>query len=359
MNKKETSRIASPRVVRPGTPEPSLAPRLDALREQIRSIERRPPLLSPSLDQGTRSQANSSLRIEEKVSSEGTRPVEARPPPTRPAIWTLGDITDEDGPASVGSVGQGQTGLDHSIGNGGLEVGAVHEIKPHAAPATGMGWAAAFASAYHFALALAVRRLVSAPPAHQDTPVLICFSGAQGAEMGAPYAPGLAALGLDPARLILVEAAKQADVLWAIEEGLKSEGLALVLGQIDAVDLTPARRLALAAARTSTPCLLLTHPRSAAAAATATRWRIAPAPSAPHPLDPEAPGEARFFAGLERCRGSPAAARPVSYLLEWSNAAYRFRMAAGLVDGASGARAPEGRPSRSVDHTAHRERRGR
>lgn len=324
--------MTAPRVVMHLPPQAGSSPRstetgLDALREQIRSIERRPTLFSPGRGPETRSEAASST-------SSGR------------GIWTLGDRSPDDCGSDAGghSGDHSETGLDQSIGTGGLEIGAVHEIKPTA----GVSWAAAFASAYHFALALAVRRLIAAPPSDRSAPVLLCFSAAQSTEMGAPYAPGLSGLGLDPERLILVEAARQADVLWAIEEGLKSEGLALVLGQIDAVGLTSARRLALAAARTSTPCLLLTHPRYPAAAATATRWRVSPAPSASHPLDPEAPGAPRFLVGLERCRGSPAAVLPGSYLLEWSNAAYRFRMAAGMVDGASRPRAPESWPSRAM-----------
>ena len=42
--------------------------------------------------------------------------------------------------------------------------------------------------------------------------------------------------------------------------------------------------------------------RARPAAATATRWRIAPAPSAPHPLDAQAPGAPRF---LRRARALP------------------------------------------------------
>lgn len=338
--------MAAARVIMPVPPLPGLSPRametgLDALREQIRSIERRPTLLSPGPAPRSRFDAASSRGFDEKRSTE-----DAIAEISGAGSWTLGNASpDERGPEPVN---QGRTGLDRAIGTGGLEIGAVHEIKPAAAPTAGIGWAAAFASAYHFALALAVRRLVSAPPGHASAPILLCFSAAQSAEMGAPYAPGLAALGLDPERLILVEAARQVDVLWAIEEGLKSDGLALVLGQTDAVGLTPARRLALAAARSSTPCLLLTHPRSPAAAATSTRWRIAPASSSPNALDPEAPGETRFLANLERCRGSPAAVQPGSYLLEWCNVAYRFGMAAGVVDGASRPRAQEGRPSRTV-----------
>jgi protein ImuA len=314
---------------------------LEALREQIRSIERRPTLLSAGPAPHARFDAASSRGVDERHSA-GAAIAEV----SGNGTWTLGNASPGDrGPEPVN---HGRASLDHAIGTGGLEIGAVHEIKPAAVSAAGMGWAAAFASAYHFALALAVRRLVSAPPAYAGAPVLLCFSATQSAEMGAPYAPGLAALGLVPERLILVEAARQADVLWAIEEGLKSDGLALVLGQTDAVGLTPARRLALAAARSSTPCLLLTHPRSPAAAATATRWRIAPASSSPNALDYEAPGETRFLAGLERCRGSPVAVQPGSYLLEWCNVAYRFRVAAGVVDGAFSPLAPEGRPFRAV-----------
>lgn len=241
----------------------------------------------------------------------------------------------------------GEPGIDELIGDRGLEAGAVHEIKPaHQAcgHAPAASWAASCVGSYRFALALAVRRLMTGHGSRREAPVLLCIGSTHAAELGQPYGPGLAGVGLDPARLVVVEPARPSDALWAIEEALKSEGLALVLGHVDTIDLTPARRLALSAARTATPCLVVTHPRSPAVAATATRWRIGPAPSAPHALDPQAPGATRFEVALERCRGSPAAARSVPSILEWCDAAYRFRMASGVADTASGTRPAAGRP---------------
>ncbi len=306
------SRSLAPNPV--GISAPGADPRapLQALRDSIRAIERCPVILD--------------------AEGAGDRAASRQPGPHG---WTLGV------PA-----------LDALVGTDGLEAGAVHEIKPMAgrgSAADGVSdWAAACIRAQHFAMALGVRRLVTAPDARQGACILLCLGTAHVRELGLPYGPGLAGLGLAPERLIVVEAAKPAEVLWAIEEGLKSGGLALVLGQVAEIGLTPARRLALAAARTQTPCLLFTHPRTAAAAATATRWRIGPAPSAPHPLDRDAPGAVRFRVALERCRGSPVTARSVPSMLEWCNAAYRFRVASGLADGASRPRQAAGRPCDAV-----------
>lgn len=255
----------------------------------------------------------------------------SREPPAREGTWTLGE------PA-----------LDDLVGLEGLQIGAVHEIRPSTHTDRGgapgaVEWAAGFAAARRFALALAARRLATAPGRQRAAPWLICAGAPHVAELGAPYGPGLAALGLEPDRLIVVEPAKPFDVLWALDEGLRSEGLALVLGEVGDVGLTPARRLALAAARSGTPCLLLTHPRADTVAATATRWRVSPAPGGAHALDAGAPGAPRLQVELERCRGSPAGASLGPLLVEWCNAAYRFRMASHLADRAPRARLPTGR----------------
>lgn len=213
---------------------------------------------------------------------------------------------------------------------GGLDAAGVHEIKPALGGAGGEAGgtaAAAWSAARLFALGLAVRRLAGLGPAGAHPRLLWVATAAAAGELGGLYGPGLAALGLAPRDLVLVEPARSADVLWAIEEGLKSGGLALVIGLLDAVPLTPARRLSLAAAGQRTPCLLLTHPRHPPAAATATRWRIAPAPSRPHPFDAGAPGPACVAVTLERCRAGPPAAEGRPLLLEWSDEAHRFRLA--------------------------------
>ena len=79
-----------------------------------------------------------------------------------------------------------------------------------------------------------------------------------------PYRPhgrlhghGLNALGLDPARLILVETAHRKETLWAMEEAVRSAAPAAVVGVIDTLDLKLSQRLHLAATEAGLPLFLL------------------------------------------------------------------------------------------------------
>jgi protein ImuA len=214
-----------------------------------------------------------------------------------------------------------------------LDAASLSEIKPETY--------GDIPAALAFALLLATRRLgrpspVSLPsimPAASLPGLVVwCWPLRLARESGGLYGPGLAGLGLDPARLLLVETATPSETLWAMEESLGSGAAAVVIGCLDGVALTPARRLALAAVAHRTPALMITAARSAAVAATFARWRIAAAPSAPHPFDPTAPGDPRFKLTLERCRGTAFGAALPSSVLEWSYDAYRFRVAAGMAD---------------------------
>ena len=226
----------------------------------------------------------------------------------------------------------------------GLETNSVHEIKgtPSALGGASAGdWMAAIG----FAARLAVRRLDAlsemraldaasrgAPPRAAHPWVLWCWPKALAGEFGAPSAAGLAHLGLDPSRLLIIETARASEALNAVEESLKASSLAVVIGVLNEIELTPARRLSLAAGETATPCLLITHPSSEPVGATATRWRVARAPSAEHRFDPRAPGAARVSATLERCRARPASAAWPSLLLEWCDETRRFGLASGVAD---------------------------
>jgi protein ImuA len=211
------------------------------------------------------------------------------------------------------------------LGARGLDPEAVHEVKP----ATGS--AGACAAALAFTLRLAARRLKHIQASSRRMArILWCWPERWRYEMGHLYGAGLERLGLDPRALLIVETARKADALWALEEGLKSASLALAVGVLDDVALTPARRLALAAAEGATPCLLLTSARAAATGATATRWRIGPAPGAPHPFDGKAPGNARSHVALERSRGTKPGPE-TSHMLEWSDETHCFRMAADVA----------------------------
>lgn len=278
--------------------------------------------------QGARSQAERLDVLRAMVAAVAAagvaRPDEAGAPARKP-IWSLG-----------------ADAADAVLGPLGLAVDGVHEVKPAltavmpaaggatGGAATGGITAADRAAALFFALCLARRRLVGradiAVPA-----ILWCEPRHEMRELGRLHAPGLAALGIDPRRLILVETRHPDEALWVLEEGLRSGGLALAVALVDDVALTPARRLALAAERFRTPCLLLTGARAPPAAATATRWRIGRAASAPHDFDARAPGASRLAVSFERCRGQPLAAER-AFTLEWSHEAYRFHMAAGVAD---------------------------
>ena len=148
----------------------------------------------------------------------------------------------------------GLAGLDAHLG-GGLPRGCLHEV----AGAVDDGAAAGFCAAL-------LGRLSAEPMAG---PVLWCQPTLD------LYGPGLAAFGLDPARLIVVTARRPADRLWAMEEGLRCPALAAVLGELDALDLTAARRLQLAAETSGVTGFVL-HPNGGhpAQATAVTRWKI-------------------------------------------------------------------------------------
>lgn len=226
-------------------------------------------------------------------------------PETR--LWSLGEPT-----------------LDARLPGGGLDPAATIEIKP----ATHADWATVLA----FAACLAVRRLGSLASAASASPVLWCTTRAATSEHGRLNGAGLTSLGLPPEAILLVETARRKEALWTLEEALRSGALALAVGILDSVDLTPSRRLSLSAAAGRTPLLLMTRPDTPPALSSAVRMRLSRRPSAPHPFDARAPGIPRFGLTLERCRGAPVSDEAVSLDLEWCHVTHRFSLAAGLVD---------------------------
>jgi protein ImuA len=154
-------------------------------------------------------------------------------------------------------------------------------------------------------------------------------------------APGLAAAGLHPDRLIIAEAGRAEAgkaVLLVMEEGLRHRGLAAVVGEVHGrLGLTASRRLQLAAEAGGVTGFALRRvargndPVLAEANAAVTRWRISALPSAPAiPPAPDVPGlgRARWQVELLRCRGG----EPSSWIMEACDAAGRL----GMADAASG-----------------------
>lgn len=157
--------------------------------------------------------------------------------------------------APAGVVGVAE-GIDRSLPGGGLARGAIHEVIDDAT-----GCCTAFCG--HLLGRAGGLAAWIAPPRAADL----------------PWPPGLAALGLDPAHLLLIEAGGT-DALWAAEQALRSPALAAVVAVLPMLDLAAARRLQLAAEAGGTLGLLLRPGGGARPAPTAarTRWRVTPLP---------------------------------------------------------------------------------
>ncbi len=100
-------------------------------------------------------------------------------------------------------------------------------------------------------------------------------TGPQGRETLNPHGLGVF---LDPARLIVVRPAEAREVLWCMEQALRSGAAPLVIGETgDPPDLTRSRRLQLAAEAGPATGLCLFTGRPVANASE-TRWRATPLP---------------------------------------------------------------------------------
>jgi protein ImuA len=139
-------------------------------------------------------------------------------------------------------------------------------------------------------------------------------------QQGDLYAPGLAELGLGPERLIVVRARARGARLWALEEVLRTTGVAAGVAEVDRLSLTESRRLQLAAEAGGTAGLLLRSAMALASPSAAlTRWRIAPlagtSRAGPRGFDLSPP---RWHLELVRCRGGGVGA----WRIEWRNGGF-------------------------------------
>jgi protein ImuA len=196
--------------------------------------------------------------------------------------------------AAYGVVPIGIAAIDRALPGGGFARGALHEILGTGGDEEDGALAAGFAAGL-------IGRLAA------DGAVLWCLSHTD------LYGPGLAACGLDPGRLVLVRTARDAEILWAMEEGLRASGIAAVVGEVSVLPPVTSRRLQLAAERSGITAFLLRRWRNAGVAArernlpnaAATRWRISVLPSLPSG-DAPGVGQPRWRIELLRCRGGEA-----------------------------------------------------
>ena len=231
-----------------------------------------------------------------------------------------------EAPGEYRVASMGAPALDAALPWGGLPRGCLHEIAGTPGDA---GAAIGFAAALVARLRAPQQQDGRLHAAHEDArQVLWCVRGDTDSEVGALYAPGLRSFGLAPQQVLLVRAATTAQVLWAMEEGLRAGGLAAVVAEVDDVDFSTSRRLQLAAEARGVTALLIVPALSAVSGAV-TRWQLSSRGGEGESLHP------KWSVELTRCRGGA----PAAWEMEWNHATNDFAVVAGVRD-----RSVESRP---------------
>jgi len=140
---------------------------------------------------------------------------------------------------------------------------------------------------------------------------------------GLIHAPGLAEIGIDPARIVLCVASDATMLLRAAADVVRCAQAGVAVIELwrnpSVMTLTASRRLALAAETSGTTALLLRVDAEPVASAAATRWRITSV--AARPLAANAPGYAALSVELLCQRGRSAQG---CWPVEWSRDDARF-----------------------------------
>lgn len=204
----------------------------------------------------------------------------------------------------------GVDAIDEILPGGGLTSGDLHQVSGgDASPA-----------ATAFAAILGARLL-----GRDSRPLLWIAAAADH-----PHPPALAALGLPPERLVMVRPHRTAQMLWALEEALRSPAVVGVIGQIRAVTPVEARRLHLAARESGGTAIIMTD--GPALACAGTRWRVHSAASTAPPGG--GVGAARWRLELLRCRGKGCGDDGIvaAWDVEWHEQTHRLCLAAPPAD---------------------------
>jgi protein ImuA len=212
----------------------------------------------------------------------------------------------------------GLPALDSHLPRGGLARGALHEIVPDTE--------GAIACAFGFVVAVLAIFLTNRAP----KPVVFILPAygprEHGRLCGHVSAHGLNSLGLDPARVTLVETAHRKDTLWAMAEALHSGVPQAVAAAVDRLDLRTSQKLQLAANDSGRPLFLIRPAPTLDTSAAATRWRVGVAQAARDPFGLIM--RPCWHLQLERCRNG----RPGEWKVEYDHVTHRFSLAAALAD---------------------------
>jgi protein ImuA len=203
--------------------------------------------------------------------------------------------------------------IDQHLPEGGLALGALHEVAGGGNGAIDGAAAALFAAG----IAARTRGRVLWCVARQDL-----------------FAPAIAQAGLMPDRVIYVEAGDEKSLLACFEEALRHGALGAVVAEVARLSMTASRRFQLAAEGSGAIGIAVRRWRRQSdtadfgqPTASVTRWRVSALPSTPLPVP--GVGRARWQLELIRCRAGESA----DFIVEACDAKGRLALASDLAHG--------------------------
>lgn len=129
------------------------------------------------------------------------------------------------------------------------------------------------------------------------------------------YPPALRLFGIQPQNIFFIEAPREKDLLWTLEEALRCDTLTAVIGEIKELTFNQSRRLQLAVEQSKvTGFIHRINPRQQGAVACVSRWQIKPLFSR---LPPRMPGvgSASWDVNLVKVRNGTVG----NWQLEWQD----------------------------------------
>jgi len=134
------------------------------------------------------------------------------------------------------------------------------------------------------------------------------------------FVPALPSFGINPDKIIFIDLKNQKEILWAMEEALKCEGLAAVIGEIPELSFTFSRRLQLAVEQSrSTGFIIRNNPRKLETTACIARWKVSSLPSESY-NDMPGVGFPRWNVELLKVRNG----KPGTWQIEYAGGNFRY-----------------------------------
>ncbi len=189
--------------------------------------------------------------------------------------------------------------INYAFPNGSFITGAIHEFfcnSPEDAAATGGFIAGLLAALMH------------------RSGVAIWISSSR-----TLFPPALLSFGIAADKIIFIDVKNEKEILWTMEEALKCDGLAAVVGETQELGFTASRRLQLAVEQSRvTGFIVRRHPRNLSTACIA-RWKIT---SLPAVFEDNIPGVGFPRWKVELLKVSNG--KPGSWQVEWINKKCRY-----------------------------------